>query len=294
MSRRSWVLGFVGVMVVSVLGVALLLTRHYDSNVERFGDPFAPLESADRPAKPKAAKSLTFLVLGSDSRISAGDPGAWRVGAQRTDAIMLLHVPADRAGVQMVSIPRDSWVAIPGRGQAKLNAAFSLGGPSLMVATVEQLTNVRIDHVLIADFTGFTALTDTLGGVRLGGQEMNGAQALEFVRQRHGLRGGDLDRIRRQQTWMKAVVDKFLSSTSLSSPRALNRRLNQVTSLLAVDDRLSGSKMRSTALSLRKLSSADIVTMTAPVSGSGREGDQSVLYLAEDEAEKLWRQMRTT
>jgi anionic cell wall polymer biosynthesis LytR-Cps2A-Psr (LCP) family protein len=294
-TRRAWVLGFLGVMVTSVLAVAVLLTNHYDGNVERFGDPFAPLEAADRPAKAvTAAKSMTFLVLGSDSRISAGDPAAWRAGAQRTDAIMLMHVPADRRQVQLVSIPRDSWVDIPGHGQNKINAAFSFGGPSLMVATVEQLTNVRIDHVAIADFTGFTALTDSLGGVQLGRQAMDGRQALAYVRQRHGLPGGDLARVQRQQAWMKAVAGKLLGTTSLTNPIALNRRLNDVTSLLAVDDQLSGAKMRSLALSLRKLSGSDIRTMTAPVSGSGREGAQSVLYLAADQAEALWREMRTT
>jgi anionic cell wall polymer biosynthesis LytR-Cps2A-Psr (LCP) family protein len=148
--------------------------------------------------------------------------------------------------------------------------------------------------VAIADFTGFTALTDSLGGVQRGRQAMDGRQALAYVRQRHGLPGGDLARVQRQQAWMKAVAGKLLGTTSLTNPIALNRRLNDVTSLLAVDDQLSGAKMRSLALSLRKLSGSDIRTMTAPVSGSGREGAQSVLYLAADQAEALWREMRTT
>lgn len=293
MSRRVWVALFVSLSVVSVLVSGLLLTRHYDSNVERFGDPFVDLDVGQRPVK-ATAKSMTFLVLGSDSRISAGDPAQWRAGAQRTDAIMLLHVPADRQDVRLVSIPRDSWVEIPEHGRAKINAAFSYGGPSLMVATVEHLTNVRIDHVVIADFTGFTTLTDALGGVRLGPGQMDGAQALAYVRQRHGLPGGDLARVRRQQAWMRAVADKLIDEGGLSNPLRLNRVMNDITQLLAVDDRLTGTKMRSTALSLRHLRSSDIRTATAPVRSTGWEGQQNVVYLADDEAEVLWREMRAT
>jgi anionic cell wall polymer biosynthesis LytR-Cps2A-Psr (LCP) family protein len=295
MGRRAWVLLFLSLTVVSVLASGLLLTRHYDSNVERFGDPFVDLDAGRRPVKAtRTAKSMTFLVLGSDSRISAGDPTQWRAGAQRTDAIMLLHVPADRQGVDLVSIPRDSWVEIPDHGRAKINAAFSYGGPSLMVATVERLTSVRIDHVVIADFTGFTTLTDALGGVRLGPEQMDGAQALAYVRQRHGLPGGDLDRVRRQQAWMRAVADKLIDEGGLTNPLRLNRVMNDVTQLLAVDDRLTGTKMRSTALSLRHLHSSDIRTATAPVRRTGWEGQQNVVYLADDEAEALWRELRTT
>jgi anionic cell wall polymer biosynthesis LytR-Cps2A-Psr (LCP) family protein len=284
-----------GVVVTVGLAVPVLLTRHYDNNVERFGDPFAGLESKERPVKPKkSAQSLNFLVLGSDSRISAGDPSQWMAGAQRTDAIMLMHVPADRRSVQLVSIPRDSWVPIPGHGKNKINAAFSIGGAGLLVATVERLTDVRIDHVLVADFTGFTALTDSIGGVRLGQQNMNGVQALAYVRQRHGLPGGDLGRVERQQAWIKAVADKLIATTSMSNPIKLSRTMNDLTSLLAVDDRLTGSKMRSTALSLRKLDSNDIHSITAPVRASGYEGAQSVLYLADEEGDRLWQELRAS
>ncbi len=287
--------GSLGLFGLAFAATILVVNHRYDSNVERFEDPFQNLPSEERPTKvARAAKSQTFLVLGSDSRISAGDPSQWQAGAQRTDAIMLLHLPADRQKVQLVSIPRDSWVAIPGRGEAKINAAFSFGGPALMVATVEQLTGVRIDHVLIADFTGFIALTDSLGGVRLDGTQMNGQQALTYVRQRHGLPGGDLDRVARQQEWMQAVVSKLIERGGVSNPLRFNRVMNDVTKLLAVDEGLTGAKMRSTALSLRGLSSSDLRTETAPVRGTGWEGEQNVVYLAGDEGESLWREMRTS
>lgn len=294
MRRRTKVLLFLAFVACSVVVGSVMIVRHYDANVERFGDPFAKLPEAGRPPKAPLGTSQTFLVLGSDSRISAGNPAQWAAGAQRTDAIMLVHLPADRRSVQVVAIPRDSWVEIPQHGRNKINAAFSLGGPALMVATVEHLTGVRIDHVVIADFTGFTKLTDTLGGVRLDQRQMNGVQALAYVRQRHGLPGADLARIQRQQTWMRAVANKLLTTTTLTNPVALNRRLNDVTQLLAVDDRLTGSRMRSTARSLRTVRGDDIDYVTAPVLRSGWEGKQQVLYLADADAELLWSRMRTT
>ena len=80
---------------------------------------------------------------------------------------MIVHIPANRKGAYIISIPRDSWVTIPGHGQAKINAGFSFGGPTLMVQTVESVTGVRIDHVAIVDFDGFKQITDALGGVQI-------------------------------------------------------------------------------------------------------------------------------
>src|SRR5450830_1684829 len=152
-SRRRKVL----VVALSLLGLlvaggaigVLVLQNRLNGNIERIGDPFAGLPT--RPAVPTPAASATsgsatpinILMVGSDSRISAGDPAQWAAGAQRTDAIMLVHIPADRKSASLFSIPRDSWVDIPGHGQAKINAAFSWGGPALLIQTVEQLTNVR-------------------------------------------------------------------------------------------------------------------------------------------------------
>ncbi|HLS33458.1 MAG TPA: LCP family protein, partial [Brevibacterium sp.] len=116
-------------------------------------------------AAPSDDRAVNFLLLGTDSRISAGDPTMWELGAQRTDAIMLVQLAAHREALTVMSIPRDSWVEIPGHGTHKINAAFSFGGPALTVQTIEALTGVVIDHVAIADFESFATLTDELGGV---------------------------------------------------------------------------------------------------------------------------------
>src|SRR5689334_6318029 len=261
------VLALAVVLGGAAVGAAFWLQHKYDSNIDRFGDPFASIPAASRPA-PAPANVQNILLLGSDSRVSAGDPSQWEAGAQRTDAIMVAHVPADRSAIQIVSIPRDSWVDIPGHGKNKINAAFSFGGPSLMVQTVEQLTKVRINHVVVVDFTGFTSITDALGGVDIdvakatkdgrasfsaGVQHMDGAQALNYVRQRHGLPGGDFDRVKRHQNWIRAVARETLDRGTLTSPLQLNRVLDATTKTIATDDDFSVGQMRSLALSARNM-----------------------------------------
>ena len=111
---------------------------------------------------------MNILLLGSDSR---GDPWTWpKQGAasnQRSDTMMWVHIPADRKNIFLMSIMRDTWVDIPGHGEAKINAAMAFGGVPLVVQTLEGLFNNRIDHVAIVDFEGFKAITDALGGVEV-------------------------------------------------------------------------------------------------------------------------------
>jgi LCP family protein required for cell wall assembly len=290
------------------VGTVLWLQRGYDHNIERFGDPFVTIPDAARP-KTVVAGAMNILLLGSDSRISAGDPGAWSVGAQRTDAIMIAHVPADRSGVTVTSIPRDSWVNIPGHGLNKINAGFSFGGPSLEVQTVEKLTGVRIDHVVIVDFDGFKEITDKLGGVKInvaqstgdnrgsfkaGLQTMDGATALNYVRQRHNLPGGDFDRVKRQQNWIRAVALKTLDKGTLTNPLKLNGVLDALTQSIAADDGFSIGDMRSLAISLRDVRGSDLTFLTAPVAGTGRspDGKQDIVKLDSAANQDLWKAVK--
>ena len=293
--RRRWPV-VVGVLVVVALGVAgagwfavRAAVARYDKNIERFGDPFAQIPATERPAPPAAATgAMNVLLLGSDSRISAGDPTQWVAGAQRTDAIMLVHVQADRKGVYVISIPRDSWVPIPGHGTAKINAAFSWGGPALMVRTVEQLTGVHVDHLAIADFDGFKQLTDDLGGVDLtvakathdergtwtaGVHHMNGDQALKYVRQRHNLPGGDFDRVRRQQAWLRSVVGRLGATGTLTNPVALNNALNTLSKSVATDSGFAMDEIGDLVTSLAKLDKGQLRFFTMPTAGGGTSSD---------------------
>jgi LCP family protein required for cell wall assembly len=261
-----------------------------DENIERIEDPFAALDPSTRPNQGPAKGStapMNILMLGSDSRISAGDPEAWEFGAQRTDAIMLVHLAADRQSAAAISIPRDSWVPIPGYGEAKINAAYSYGGPTLLINTVEELTGVRIDHLAVTDFESFTTLTDTLGGVEItvpdgaGGsveQTMTGEEALVFTRERYALANGDFGRVQRQQAWMRAIALKVTEDrTDLLK---MSRFLEAVTKSVSVDEGLTFDKMQDLVLSARKISSNDITFMTAPYAGTGRSTDgQSIVLL---------------
>lgn len=306
--RRAWKIGLISVLavvLVLVLGVGALglwLRHSLGSKIETIDDPFAaistraPQQSVGANQKP----ATNILLLGSDSRISAGDPSQWEAGAQRTDAIMIVQVSGDRQEVSVVSIPRDTWVEVPGYGQAKINAAYSYGGPSLTIQTVEQLTGVRIDHFVIADFESFEALTDEIGGVVInlktpqtladtqfpaGAQRLNGAQALAYTRERKSLPGGDFDRINRQQAWMRAIVSQVLHGGILTDPTKLYGFLSAVTQTMAVDEGFTIDEMQSLAIDLRGLRSRNINFLTIPTAGTGTSEDGQSIVVRDEAAD---------
>ena len=306
--RRAWKIGLISVLavvLVLVLGVGALglwLRHSLGSKIETIDDPFAaistraPQQSVGANQKP----ATNILLLGSDSRISAGDPSQWEAGAQRTDAIMIVQVSGDRQEVSVVSIPRDTWVEVPGYGQAKINAAYSYGGPSLTIQTVEQLTGVRIDHFVIADFESFEALTDEIGGVVInlktpqtladtqfpaGAQRLNGAQALAYTRERKSLPGGDFDRINRQQAWMRAIVSQVLHGGILTDPTKLYGFLSVVTQTMAVDEGFTIDEMQSLAIDLRGLRSRNINFLTIPTAGTGTSEDGQSIVVRDEAAD---------
>ncbi|KGM11443.1 LCP family protein [Cellulomonas carbonis] len=308
--RRVLVVVAIVVALLGVGGVAAVqvLQSRLDSNVERLGDPFAGLEGRPTPEVAEAEPSegpMNILVLGSDSRISAGDPSQWEAGAQRTDAIMLVHLPADHDGAYVMSIPRDSWVDIPGHGQAKINAAFSYGGPSLMIQTVEQLTGVRIDHVAVTDFESFERITDVLGGVRMtlaedlvhngevlvpAGEQrlLTGEQALTYVRQRKNLARGDFDRVQRQQAWVRAIFARMRNEQTLQNPAESYPFLDAVTQSVALDDGFTTAVRNDVLARVRDLGSTDIGFFTVPIQGTGTSDDgQSIVVLAQPAFDEL-------
>ena len=312
--RRSVVVVVIVLVVVAALVAALALAAdvtvrtRYDSRIERFDDPAATIPEASRPEPVADGAAHTYLLLGSDSRVSAGDATQWQAGAQRTDAIMLVHLPADRSGLYVMSIPRDTWVDIPGHGEAKINAAFSYGGPALLVQTVEQLTGLRVDHVGVVDFEGFVAMTDALGGVEItvpedtqdmrasfpaGTYTMDGARALDYVRQRYGLDEGDFDRVRRQQNWVRAVLRDAVSNDTLTDPLQLDAFLLATTSAVALDSSFGVDQLRDLAVQLRGIDSEDVQFLTVPTAGTGRSDDgQSIVLLDEPAAAGLWQAVR--
>jgi LCP family protein required for cell wall assembly len=156
--------------------------------------------------------------------------------------MMLMHVSADRARVTVVSIPRDSWVNIPGHGMSKINAAYGFGGPKLMVQTVEQATGLTINDYVEVDFLGFVKVIDALGGVNIclpqpvddsysglrlsaGMHHVDGITALAYARDRHSFATSDLARIQDQQRLLSSALTEAIGSGLLANPIRLSRFL---------------------------------------------------------------------
>jgi LCP family protein required for cell wall assembly len=313
-TRRAliWLLVCAAVLSFAALGLLVFLQSQLAGNVQRIPHVFTGLEN--RPARSTtgtAAKALNILVMGTDRRAEGATTGSaatgptWIPGAQRTDTIMILHVDGDRGGASLISIPRDSWVDVPGHGRNKINAAFSFAGPSLAVHTVEQLTGVRIDHLAVIDWAGFEAITDVLGGVEVtvpqtvedtrhhvvwtrGRQVLDGAGALLYVRQRYGLPGGDLDRINRQQAFVRSLIRSSIATLRGPNPMTSYDLLETMSRNVSVDDGWEFDQMRDLMLGLRALSPQDVHFITAPVRGLGREGAQSVVRLDRALNRQLW------
>ena len=310
--RRALIaLGVLVLVFVLVVGGAVwFLTARYAGNIHRIDNAFTGLNENSRPAPStpqpgQNAPPVTFLLLGSDTRdhpAPGQDPGS------RSDATMLFRLSGDRQHAQVISIPRDSWVPIPGHGVSKINAAYSWGGTPLAIQTVEQLTGVRIDHVVAIDFDGIIKVTDELGGVDVnvaqttswgpytfhaGMNHLNGDQARWYVGQRYGLPGGDFDREKRQQQYLKSMFGKLFSSGTFSSPTQLDAALRTVTGAVAVDSSLSNTDLVGLAYSGRSLRPENIQYFTAPVLGTGMEGDQSVVYLDKTNDDRMWAYLRS-
>lgn len=290
----------------SVLGAyAWYLSSTFDMQTEKISDPFPRPYSLRPPAlEGEAAKAQNILLLGSDTgRPSGGSLAA--LGARHSDSVMVVHIPADREQIYVMSVLRDSWVDIPGHGQARINTALSLGGVPLAVATVEGLLGARMDHVAIVDFTGFRGVTDALGGVDIdnrvafssshleghhfgrGAVHVNGTEALAFVRERHAFREGDFQRTRNQQAFMKAVMTEVLSAGTLADPGKISGLVGALAPFLAVDPGLNSAYLAGLAVELRDARAEDVTFFTAPAKGTAVVGEHPVVRLDWDKVMSL-------
>ncbi|MEV7182387.1 LCP family protein [Kitasatospora sp. NPDC093679] len=309
-----WTLAALLGLLFGGAGAAYWTVDHYASSVDRIPGAFPTLPVDRQPAAVPNA-GTTFLLVGLDARSDVATTGkeakapAWKAGAQRSDTMMLLHIAADRRSASIISLARDTLVDVPGHGKAKINAAYSWGGPSLMVETVQNLTGIRIDHIAVIDWNGFRALTDAVGGVDItvpqtiegrgearrwdaGTHHMDGAQALLYVRERYGLPNGDLDRSKRQQNFLRALMIQTMDAGTLGSPARLTGLLQAVGEVVSVDDRLSNTDLYELAWSLRGLRPDGVRFMNAPFGGFDSVDGQSVVLLDRAAATTLWEAVR--
>jgi LCP family protein required for cell wall assembly len=252
---------------------------------------------ADRPPP---GKGTNYLVVGSDGRDGLSERARKELhtgtsGGSRTDSMMLLHTGAH--GTTVVSLPRDSWVTIPSyvdpntgkfhrAAKNKLNAAYSLGGPGMLVRTVEHNTGLRVDHYAEIGFAGFVGVVDAVGGVEMcaprsiddpksglrmkkGCHNLTGAQALAFVRQRHQESDGDLGRSRNQREFLSALARKTAAPGVVLDPFRTYPALSAGLDTLVVDKDMQLSGLVSLFRAMKSASGGGGGQLNVPVAGPG-------------------------
>ena len=301
--RIVLLLGVLLVLAVAASAAVFILTRSRPGPAGATAPAASPAAVPSTPPSPTPtpeppAVALNILLIGSDSRVNArAAAAAGSTSDQRGDALVFIHLPADRQSIYGFSIMRDLWVDIPGHGEAKVNAALELGGLPLMTRTVEALLGAHIDHTVMLDFQGFAALTDALGGVDVdikqpftgtvddkvhfpaGVNRLNGLQALAFVRERHAFTDGDYQRVRNQQTFLKAVMAKMASDGSLADPDTVRKLVTTVLPHVTLDASFTPASLEELAFSLRNTAPGRGVFFTLPTAGTGtsRDGQSIVL-----------------
>jgi LCP family protein required for cell wall assembly len=249
------------------------------------------------------------LVVGSDSRagLTREERNELRTGhedTERTDTIFLLSVRGQRAAI--LAFPRDLWVRRCDGSEGRINVAEQIGGPSCLVQTVRELSGIPIDHYLSVTFGGFRDIVDAVGGVELcletpisdrdagidlpaGCQRLDGGDALGYVRVRKI--DNDLERIRRQQTFLRALAREVASPATMLNPLKIYRLGDEVGDAITADHRLGPVGLARLGLGARGLAGGDLVAETVP-SDFGEVGGAQVLLLREAEAEALFTRFR--
>jgi LCP family protein required for cell wall assembly len=294
-ARRRRVLltvsGAMSALVLLFAGSAWGLTSYVNDSIGRVNAGTAGTPSSG---------PLNILLAGVDLRsgLTPQQQQELHVGhdvSSNSDTMMLIHVSADRSQVTVISLPRDSWVQIPGQGMNKINAAFGLGGPQLMVKTVESSTGLTVNDFIQVNFLGFVKVIDALGGVNLclpnsvndpysglnltaGVHHVNGLTALEYARDRHSFALSDLARIQDQQRLLASLLSEAISSGTLADPIKLSRFLQAAVAAVKVDQNLNVTAL---ADQLRGISSRNVTFMTVPLASTNyltSTGQSAVLW----------------
>ncbi|MFE6285992.1 LCP family protein [Streptomyces sp. NPDC057877] len=297
--RPRWAMRAVTTLSVVVLasaGIGHAVLTGLESDIDRV-DAFRDMKN-----RPRAGHGTNLLMVGTDGRdkISEAERRRYRLGGapcRCTDTIMIVHISEDRERASVVSLPRDSYAELPAHTDAttgehhrphpvKLNAAYAEGGPQLTVRTVERMTRVKIDHYLEVDFTSFMKTVDVLGGVELctaeplkdsytgldlpaGTHDMNGGQALQYVRARHVDGASDLGRMERQQRFLAALVERATSSGVLLNPMKFRDVTRAVLGSVRADKGFGTDELLSLGRAMRNFSPSSSEFTTVPIGRMG-------------------------
>lgn len=250
-----------------------------------------------------------WLLVGSDSRQGLSEEEIAElgvggdIGVGRTDTVMLLHIPLT-GSARLVSLPRDSYVEVPGYGMDKLNSAFTYGGPQLLTETVEGATGLQVDHYAEIGMGGLASIVNSTGGIEMcvdepindplagldvqaGCQEFDGATALGYVRTR-ATALGDLDRVERQREFFAALLDKVTSPSTLLNPFRLVPLISDTASTFTVGKGDHVWHLARVALAMR----SGVETETVPFSGFADYAVGNVVIWDDAAAEELFSSMR--
>ena len=260
-------------------------------------DAFAGIDN--RPDKKSSA--VNYLLVGSDTRegLSKAELKALRVGSvataagKRSDTMLLVHISKARDKAVLVSIPRDTYALIPEHlnksgkmvpaAHSKINSAFNWGGAPLLIQTLEQMTQLKIDHYVEVNFAGFARVVDSLGGIEVctkkdiddpkshlvlaaGVHTLNGIEALKYVRTREFDGLGDLGRMQRQQAFMSSVIKKATSAAVLLNPITMTNFINSSLAAVTTDEGLKNSDLITLAKQMKSLATSNVRTLTVPLS----------------------------
>ena len=265
----------------------------------------------DYAGRPAASAGQNWLITGSDSRqgltrkqekqLATGRG----IAGHRSDTILILHMPSNGGSPVLISLPRDSYLPIPGFGSNKINAAYSFGGAKLLAETVQNATGLRIDHYMGIGFGGFVRVVDSVGGVNMcikmplrdpkaglnlkrGCQTLDGAQALGYVRSRHLFANQDLQRIQDQRLFMKALLRKLTSPGVMLNPFAAIPAALGAASTLTVDQGTNLYQLIRVAFALRNPE-----TTTVPIATGETLSVGDVLIWDNTKAAELFHALKT-
>ena len=288
--RRRLLVG-AGILVVAWLAFMIWVPFHAWAGVQR-------VNATPAGGRPVASKGYDYVLVGSDSRqgLTAAEQNALHTGStkvvegKRTDSIILVHVPSGGGKPALISLPRDSYVPIPGHGHNKINAAYSLGGPKLLVATIEQVTGLRIDGYVEIGFGGFASVFDSLCGVdicvarpmddrfaginlKAGCQTLDGPNALGYVRARYSDPLGDIGRVQRQRQFLSAIMHKALSPATVLIPWRYYGFATSAGAGLTVGDDTTLRDVTRVLQAMRSVSGGQGLSLTVPVSDTSLSTD---------------------